>query len=159
MKLSVDPSVNNLGVALYDPDAQNFEWALIMPTGSFLTDRINSIHTELSRWLRYRNTSFDGIYELVCEFPMFFNSEKGAVAATMGFTHPLAAICGYLAGVCKFAKVRFYTPIQWKGNLTKAAIQFRFEQLFPNTLLPSEHEQEAVVMLHRHNEGTISNHT
>lgn len=150
MFLAIDPSINTCGVSLYDPATKDFEWKLVRPEGRNLVRRMECIESEIARFLRFRNCNFAGITHLVCEYPQFFNSEKGAVAATMGYTLDLAAICGYMAGICKFAKVDFYTPQQWKGNLTKKAIEFRFQKMFGDIPLPSEHEQEATLMLYYH---------
>lgn len=155
MFLAIDPSVNTCGVSLYDPSTKNYEWKLIIPEGRRLEQKLVSIQTDIARWLRLRSCTFDGITQLVCEYPQFFNSEKGGVAAVMGYTNDLACICGYMAAVCKFAKLSFYTPQQWKGNIPKAGIEFRFRRLFGDIPLPTEHEQEATVMLYRHISGTI----
>lgn len=156
MHLAIDPSVNNLGIAFHNPDTGEYEWKLIIPEGRRIEQKLADIQLQIARFLRYRSCTFDGITLLVCEYPKFFNSEKGGVAAVMGFTNDLACICGYMAAVCKFAKLHFYYPHQWKGNLTKHAIEFRFKRLFGEQVsLPSEHEQEATVMLYRHNSGTL----
>lgn len=153
MFIAIDPSINNLGVALYDPTTKIYEWKLVHPEGNKLFHRLQDIETSIGQFLRFRNLTYANITVLICEYPQFFNSEKGAVAATMGFTLDLAAICGYMAGICKLAKIVFQTPQQWKGNLTKQAIEFRFVKLFGDIPLPSEHEQEATVMLYRYVES------
>lgn len=148
MFLSIDPSIRNVGVCLYTPLTEDFNWILINPVGITLELKIRTTAILINTWLKKKfNCSLDEIEVLVCEYPQFFNSQKGAVASKMGFTNDLACICGYMAGVCKFAKVKFLFPVQWKGQLTKHAIEQRFKRKFEDTTLPSEHEQEAAMLM------------
>lgn len=151
MFLAIDPSVNHLGVCLYNPDTKEFEWVLIEPQGATLELKLYTTGKLIEHWLMTKhNLDFSRISKLICEYPQYFNSQKGAVASKMGYTNDLAAVCGYLAGVCKFAKSHFFTPIKWKGNLTKHAIEKRFCRKFEGIhykSLPSEHEQEATLLM------------
>lgn len=149
MKLSIDPSVNNIGVCIYHPHCEDYEWMLLKPLKHHdLTEKLEWIRREIIKLVGGR---LERIEEIICEYPQFFNSQKGAVAATQGYTLDLACICGFMAGICKFAKCYYYTPIKWKGNLTKKAIERRFQRNFPDVELPSEHEQEAIMMMKYHN--------
>lgn len=150
MYLACDPSVNNLGVCLYDPDTRDFQWELLHPSGNSLVEKLVSIELKLGRFLKKKGYLFQDIKEVICEYPQFFNSQKGAVAKTMGFTDDLACICGYILALCKFAKPSLYKPVQWKGQLTKLAIERRFQRKFGNIPLPSEHECEATLLMMYH---------
>lgn len=154
--LAIDPSVNTLGVAIYDAQIQEYNWKQInVQNFSTLPQKLADIQMQVARFVRAFKCNLSEVKHLICEYPQFMNSQKGSVAAVMGYTHDLAAICGYMAAVCKFANVTFYTPQQWKGNLTKEAIEFRFKRLFPTTPLPSDHEQEATMMIRKHITGSI----
>lgn len=156
MILSIDPSVNNIGVCLYDKITNEICWKLLRPPKF---ERVENTLVWIKKYLekmigvtihKENEIALNFITEVVCEMPQFFNSNKGAVAATKGYTLDLACICGYLAGICKFAKPYYYLPIQWKGNVPKRGMIKRFERLFPNEKTPSEHECESVLLLNYH---------
>lgn len=152
MYLAIDPSVNFVGVCFYYPDGKLYEWSLLKPPKEFdLGQKLRYIERQLHKGL---SQQLDEVTEIICEYPQFFNNERGAASATKGYTLDLACICGFIAGICKFAKVYYYTPNKWKGNLNKKHIEFRFARLFEGEPLPSEHEQEATMMMHYHLQNT-----
>lgn len=146
MFLAIDPSVNDVGVCMYIPKQKEFHWSLIQPPKEFdLPQKMYYIKRQLNKGLNI----LDEVQEIICEYPQFFNNERGATSVTQGYTLDLACICGYMAGICKFAKTYFYTPNQWKGQQTKHAIEVKFTRLFSEEL-PTDHEQEAVMMMRHH---------
>lgn len=155
MKLSIDPSVNNVGVCYYNPNSKEYFWKLFQPPKALsLQQKLKWLEHRLEVWIEqtFDEPTFGCITSVICEYPQFFNNQRGAIAKTKGYTEDLACICGFMAGICKFAKAFFYTPNQWKGNLTKHAIEHRFKKAFPAERLPSEHEMEACMMMKFHNE-------
>lgn len=146
MYLSIDPSINDVGVCWYHPTLKEYTWTLIKPPKEFeLPLKMWFIKKQLDKGLDI----LDSVTELICEYPQFFNNERGATAATKGYTLDLACICGYMAGICKFAKVYYYTPNEWKGQQTKHAIEGKFTRLFSEDL-PTDHEYEATMMMRHH---------
>lgn len=69
---------------------------------------------------------------LVCEWPRWYDSTKGAVAAQQGYTINLAGIAMYIAGYFQvdFRKLFLYTAPDWKGTVKKAVTARRFFKLF-----------------------------
>lgn len=66
------------------------------------------------------------------EWPTFFNSTKGYIAATQNYTVGLASMVGYLAGQFNFKSehITLWTPLQWKGSVPKHVTANRFIQAF-----------------------------
>jgi len=151
--VAVDPSVNNVGISFAKFNPQTKEVSerstkLVKPRGSDLEQTARN----LINAMRFEFASLQ-IHTLVLEYPEFFSSMKGAVAATQGFTLDLAYICGRIAGEFSKAKTVLYTPSQWKGQQPKKAIEFKFNRLFgkwKGWANKSEHEQEATMMLNKH---------
>lgn len=69
---------------------------------------------------------------MVCEWPTFYASAKGAIAAQQGYTINLAGIAMYIAGFfhVDFRKLFLYTAPDWKGTVKKAITARRFFKLF-----------------------------
>ncbi len=65
---------------------------------------------------------------LVLEWPMYFGTEKGQVAAQMGYTLNLAGIDGFLMGYFRmpWQQCHFVTAAQWKGSVSKEITKMRF---------------------------------
>lgn len=148
--VSVDPSVNNIGIAILQihpkapPQWQSF---LLQPT----SDDLRVVCNYIARSVEKRAPH---ITELVLEYPQFMTSTKGQIAAQRGYTLGLAAVCGYLPGYFRLnpMSVKYYTPSQWKGQKPKKATEAAFKRLFEadDSPLPSEHEIDAIMMLHFH---------
>jgi hypothetical protein len=158
--LSVDPSINSLGWATATPNSlpssagdytwNSFDWkcGTFTPQGINLESKLYSIGKFLNR--------IYSIEELVIEWPTFFNSEKGRIAARAGYTVQLGAICGYIIGFFNLSPlhIHLYTPQQWKGNAPKRATSVKFIRTFPdqkNRLRLLGHDEiDAIMLLHHH---------
>jgi hypothetical protein len=132
--LSIDPSVNNLGYAYFDMGAgehpynlSGWEYGTLYLHGKWIQHRWRDAYRQLSERL-------DGSIptHLACEWPSFFNTEKGIIAAKMGYTLDLASIVGYLTGKfqIKADYVALWTPGQWKGQVPKSVTLNKFVRLF-----------------------------
>lgn len=134
--LAIDPSVNNLGWASYDFQAggemyningAGWKFGLIHPKGPNLQYKWKDCYFKLRRELEDRRvTHFAG------EWPIFFGSMKGKIAAQQGYTNDLAGTIGYLIGKfqVKAEYVALWTPVQWKGSVPKAITEKKFIRVF-----------------------------
>lgn len=78
---------------------------------------------------------------LVCEWPTFYASAKGQIAAQQGYTINLAGIAMYIAGYFQvdFRKLFLYTAPDWKGTVKKAVTARRFFKMFNLSELKVDH--------------------
>lgn len=86
---------------------------------------------------------------LICEWPMFYDSGRGHVAAQQGYTINLAGIAMYIAGWFHIPHQRLflYTAPQWKGTVSKAITQRRFFRMFGLADTQVDHNAIDAVML------------
>jgi Holliday junction resolvasome RuvABC endonuclease subunit len=150
MILAIDPSINSLGWATFDRNvlvgSKQWEHGTIRPPA---LRTIPHILNYISKALNEAVTCGERPTKLIIEYPQFFaSSEKGATAAVQGTTFGLAAIAGHLQGYyqMKPIDVIHYTPSQWKGQVPKNGMMYRFEKRF-GYVAPNDHEAEAMLML------------
>lgn len=145
--LAVDPSIRELGWAIQTTKPYNFYRGCIsIPQGLLLPEVLGGIGE------RIPVDKFGKITELVVEYPEFFQgSQKGAVAAVNGTTFGLAAIAGYLQGFYGLThrQVFHYRPSEWKGQIPKAGMMYRFKRRFGYSAT-NDHEAEAALLLDFH---------
>lgn len=90
---------------------------------------------------------------LVIEWPTFYASTKGQIAAQQGYTINLAGIAMYIAGYFRvdFRKLFLYTAPDWKGTVKKAVTARRFFKMFNLSELKVDHNAiDACMMLVYH---------
>jgi hypothetical protein len=158
--VSIDPSINNVGWALVDGltrdehgvwDDSNTSWRW----GDWKIGS-NSLSYKLREIAEWMIVEFDGLDSdedwLVLEYPAYFGSAKGQVAAQMGHTLGLATIDGYLPGFFRLpsGSFHFVTANQWKGNLSKEMTRKRFfHRLGVKQIYAVNHNAvDAVMLLH-----------
>lgn len=141
--LAIDPSVNDLGWATYIKG--KFDWGVIHPEGSDLVCKLANIRDQLDDIVQLHRSQDI----LICEYPNFQNSTRGAIAATEGYTLDLAAICAMIYGHYGMHSLQVYfsTPNDWKGTTPKDVIVHRFKKRFGSVPGISTHEMEAVMMI------------
>jgi hypothetical protein len=137
--LSLDPSTRNLGYACCDlskagrdPDIYDTDlWhsGVVHPQGLELPHKIQDAYEQLSALLRKEDLWPTNI---VSEWPMFFGTARGKIAASQDHTIGLA---GMAAGVASWfrlpaTKVTLLTPAQWKGSVPKEVTRRRLEKAF-----------------------------
>lgn len=148
--MGVDPSVNNIGLALFDTDTQKLSLDEFHPKRNSQTP-IALVGVQIARhiliaFLQGRKRPD----KIIMEYPEFQGSERGLIAAQRGYTLDLAFIVGYLAGSLGIAASSVYTPTpsEWKYNLPKKAVGLRFERRFlVSTKGISDHKFEAAMMI------------
>lgn len=141
MKLSIDPSINDLGWATFNG---SWHYGTISPKGETLPARLEFISYALKAVCSDPS-------ELIVEYPQFEQSARGSIAAVKGYTFGLAAIAGFLQGhfSLRSNRVFHYTPAEWKGQIPIQGIKYRFAHKFghePKT----EHEAHAAMLLDFH---------
>jgi hypothetical protein len=155
--LALDPSVNTCGWALAslasgkptDEDA-DYRMGTIRPEGADLLWRAQSLLEQIGE------TITDGLilHSLVIEWPMFYSSHKGQIAAQQGYTINLAAIAMFVAGRLSVPhnRIFLYTAPKWKGSVPKTKTMIQFINLFGEEVAKQldDNAIDAAMMLHWH---------
>jgi hypothetical protein len=97
--------------------------------------------------------------ELVIEWPMFYDSAKGGVAARQGYTINLAGIAMFIAGWFRIPhqQIFLYTAPDWKGTVPKQVTARRFFKMFNvNVVEQDEHAIDATMMGVFHMKKTLN---
>jgi hypothetical protein len=157
--VSIDPSINDVGWAVvdglkrsksgvWDNSKAKWTWGHWKIGGVSLTFKLR----EIVEWMIIE---FDGLEEgdwLVLEWPAFFGSAKGQVAAQQGHTINLAGVDGYIAGFFRLSPmdIHLVTANEWKGNLPKEITRKRlFHALGIKQIYKVNHNAvDAVMLLH-----------
>lgn len=149
MILAVDPSIRHVGWATKAVNSVRYPiWqhgTIHVPQGKTLPQTLGYIARRLSERACSTPTT------LIVEYPEFHGGEKGATAAVQGTTFGLAAVAGYLQAFFEMQSkdTFFYTPSQWKGQVPKKGMEYRFEKLMGYTP-KTDHEAEALLMIQYH---------
>jgi len=153
--LSIDPSVNSVGWATADitEDSAAFNWGVWQVSGLNFLMRCADVRD-------YILQEIGEFEELVVEWPMFYDSEKGHVAARQGHTINLAGIAMYICGYFQLPhqKMRLYTAPDWKGTVPKQVTARRFFKQFGVDPMKVDHNAvDACMMLlyHCQKEGLV----
>jgi hypothetical protein len=144
--------MNNLGFAVFNNrmggdrsiDSDAWRFGLIHPVaGSSLPyrweDAFWQLRSRLRPWLPTH---------LIIEWPSFFHSTKGKIAATQGHTLNLAGMAAYLAGRFYLAPnaIMLVTPQTWKGMVPKRVTQMKFIRHFgPQAAFVVRHNTDDVI--------------
>jgi hypothetical protein len=129
--LAIDPSMNRIGWAVYDTDAStdfnylaNWNFGFRCPPGQGKVEKLIDIKSFFAK------SQAD---HLICEVPAFFDSEKGRIAAKLGYTNDLTLVIGTIYGSIPDTKLFLYTPQQWKGSTPKEITLIRFRKAFTDS--------------------------
>lgn len=145
--LALDPSVNNVGWTLFDskkPAMKMWRWGTFNLEGFNRTQRICDLRGMIDLTIK------GGFDHLVGEYPTFFSSEKGQIAAHKSYTIDLAYVLGYIAGWYQKDHRTFHpiTAIEWKGAVKKEVTARKFFRIFKVPLYTlSEHAIDSTMML------------
>lgn len=146
--LAIDPSVNECGFAtlqIQDDGKRIWKWGLIKPQGFNYIGKLFDICSMLSIHLEETPT------ELVCEWPQFFNSAKGATAAVKGDTILLAGVNAFISGYFQIGNTTLRTAVEWKGSVPKQITMRRFLKYFDQKWHDLNHNVvDAIMILHDH---------
>ena len=152
--LAIDPSVmNSAGWAVVNitwsaegKAEEEWDWGAWALNGMNFQMRCTDLKDYITRDIGH----FD---VLVCEWPMFYASAKGQMAARQGYTINLAGIAMYIAGWFQVPhrSLFLYTAPDWKGTQKKAITARRFYKLFGLTETTVDHNAiDATMMLVHH---------
>jgi hypothetical protein len=133
---ALDPSINDVGWAVaenitrnedgvWDCSKINWRW------GHWNIGSINLVNKfrEIAEWVILEVGGLDPTEDwIVLEWPAYFGTEKGQIAAQMGYTLPLAGVCAYVAGFFRMPpdSTFFLTATEWKGSVPKEITRMRF---------------------------------
>lgn len=161
--LALDPSVmNRCGWAVADLAWEKEDTVPLARRGNLIKEtwdwgfwEINGMNfqmrcADLRDHISHMGFDFD---QLVCEWPTFYDSTKGQVAAQQGYTVNLAGIAMYIAGwfQVRHQNLFLYTAPDWKGTVKKAVTQHRFYKLFGiNSMTVDHNAVDATMMLVYH---------
>lgn len=128
--MTVDPSINNLGMAIYS-NSKLFEHALVHPDKESKSQGEHMLKTySLLQTLKALVNKYL-VEEIVLEVPEYWG-EAGYVARESGSIMKMMFLCG--AVFCGFKdlglSVECVTPRQWKGQLPKDVVRNRLAPTF-----------------------------
>lgn len=130
-RLSVDPGLAGTGYAIWNGDKAAWETCEAPLLAAELKARKGQWEFRARALAEaFRKLIVESPYRITdcyCEFPQFFTSAKGYVAAQSDSLEKLTFLVGYYAGVCMEQAVHFH-PIKvhaWKGQLRKEAVIHR----------------------------------
>ena len=150
--LSLDCSINDVGFATlqisYDEQEKQkaFDWSY--GVWHLEGDSILQRCRDLCHYIQ--QTQNDDFTDLLIEWPMFYESTKGQIAAQQSYTINLACVGAYVAGFFALPvdRIRLITAPQWKGNASKAVTARRFFRRFDVNSLHVDHNAvDACMML------------
>lgn len=144
--IGIDPSINNVGIAIYDTLTKQLQLETFHP----IKRPLLQVSIQIARHVVLRFLQGKKEFALVIEYPEFQGSQRGTVAAMKGYTLDLAFIVGYLSASLAIPSSRIWlpTPKAWKGNLPKTAVGIRFTERYGLEYTNySDHEYEAAMMI------------
>jgi hypothetical protein len=145
--LALDPSVNQVGFATLQisPEGeQQWNW------GSWTLDGYNLLQRCADLRAYIQQSGNDDFTHLILEWPTFYGSEKGQIAAKQNYTINLAAVAMYIAGFFRLDpdNIELVTAPQWKGSADKRITARRFFRVFgEDALQVDNHAVDAVMLL------------
>lgn len=145
--LSLDPSVNQVGFATlqFSPEGeQMWTWGSWTLSGYNLLERCSDLCAYVQQ---SGNADFT---DLILEWPTYYASDTGQIAAKMNYTINLAAIAMYVAGFfhTPVSRIDLVTAPQWKGQANKRITARRFFRNFGEEALQvDQHAVDAVMLL------------
>jgi hypothetical protein len=143
--LGIDPSINNVGLALYDTDTKGLRTTTFHPSKR-LGDSIIMIACEIV--MHIQNTFLqkgEAITHLVIEYPQWEDSQRGLVAAKQGYMIDLGFLVGYFTNSFKISPFNISIPsvAKWKGQTPKKATEERVKKKLGVKEGLQDHEYDA----------------
>jgi len=142
--LSLDVSVNNVGWATYDTETKKWAWGCWTLCGYNYSMKLTDLKD------RIIEEGHKDVDHLIVEWPMFYQSTKGMIAAHNNYTIDLAGVCMYIAGWLQLDHRHFHliTASKWKGQVPKAITARKFFRHFGISVgKVVEHAIDATMML------------
>lgn len=122
--MSIDPSINNLGMAIWDMKSRKLiMWKLVHPTKDAKDteyDKSLSMLRQIKQWITTYNVT-----RLICEVPEHW-AVAGFHARETGSIAKLCFVCGMLYSLYdSLDECKIVTPAMWKGQLPKEVVANR----------------------------------
>lgn len=147
--LGIDPSVNNVGLALYNTTTKELRTRTFHPSLK-LKSHLPSLSVEICRFISLVFLQKEKkIDRLVIEMPQWESSQRGKIAGVKGFTLDLAYIVGFCGGRLGLDPLDIYvpTPLMWKGQTPKHVTESRMRKRYNITTALSDHEFDAIGLI------------
>ena len=127
--LSVDPSINNCGIAIWDIDSKKLLlWKLVHPKPNCRNNeyaKALSISDQLREWARTY-----AVNNMILEVPDHW-SVGGFEARETGSIAKLCFVCGLIYGMqYDMETFEWVLPRGWKGQLPKAVVANRLKEAY-----------------------------
>lgn len=124
--MSIDSSVNNLGIAIWDMSSKKLLlWKLVHPKSDCRSNEYEkswSILCQLKEWIKIY-----AINHIICEVPTYW-AIGGFEARETGSMNKLSFVCGLIYSLRgDMEKFKLVTPSDWKGQLSKIVTQNRLQ--------------------------------
>ena len=124
--LSIDPSINNLGMAIWDVGSKELLlYKLVHPEIGHRQDEYKkslSMLNQLKTWIQVY-----GVNRMMMEIPEHW-AVAGFAARETGSIAKLMFVCGLLYSlVQELEEVKLVTPRGWKGQLSKEVVANRLQ--------------------------------
>lgn len=117
--MSIDPSINNLGLAIWDmkKPANILMYKLVHPTIVSRENQYEKAWSMLDQLRQWKTTY--SVTRIICEVPEVWNV-AGFEARETGSMDKLNFVCGLLYSLRgEVEEFKLVTPQQWKGQLKK----------------------------------------
>lgn len=144
--LGIDPSVNNVGLALYNTETKELTTRTFHPSLK-LKSHLPSLSVEICRFISVVFLQKEKKIDcLVIEMPQWENSQRGKIAGQQGYTLDLAYIVGFCGGRLGLnpLDINVPTPNLWKGQVSKSTTENRMRKRFKLEDAKSDHEFDAI---------------
>lgn len=146
--LAIDPSINNVGWCVWNSCKSDrlkaWRWGCWKLEGYNYPMRLMDLILHIDETV--------GPFDiLVSEWPAFYSSQKGHIAAHQNYTIDLAGICYWVAGWYRLDHRHHFplTASNWKGSVPKLVTQRKFIRTFNKHMHQiNEHAVDATMMLH-----------
>jgi hypothetical protein len=155
--LTIDPSTNRIGWALFDTSVGDLNRLATWNFGGLCPGRqggsLSVKLTDVKRFFSIANAD-----QLICEVPSFFNTERGRIAAREGYTTNLALVIGTIYSCVPNTELYLYTPQQWKGTVPKSVTFKQFKRIFVDSsqYLKLNHDTIDAIMILRFHYSRIN---
>lgn len=124
--ISIDPSINNLGIAVWDLTTQKLlMWQLVHPTVDKRSNEFEKSHSmllQIKHWMQIY-----GVNRIISEVPEHW-AVAGFQARETGSIAKLMFVCGMIYSLRdSLEEMRLVVPREWKGQLPKKVVANRLK--------------------------------
>lgn len=125
--MSIDPSINNLGLAIWDLSLNKLLMhTLVHPLKDARNDEYDKTYSMLMQLKQWRETC--GVNRVICEVPDHW-AVAGFEARETGSMVKLAFVCGSIYSMrFELDEMKVVKPKEWKGQLPKKVVANRLQE-------------------------------